>query len=406
MTTPQLEQRFQDVRSEAEAMLSRQGLQAEAEGRDRTPSERAAVEAKLNEARTLRQRLDRAQGDENMRAELDRLTGGAVPQGQGRRGLSIGAQFIASDTFKWLRDTKNTRAGQWSSPASELWSATITGAPTSGGGLVVPDYQTDIIPLPSRPLVVADLMAPGTTNSNSVVTMKETSVVNAAAAVAEGAAKPESTIVFAAVTDAVRKIATWIPVSEEMFEDVPSLQAYLDSRLRLFVQLAEDDQLLNGDGVAPNILGVLHRPGLTAPLARVDPQNNADVILKQISAVEAASNLAVDGIVMHPNNWDAIALLKDTTGAYIAGGGPFASPQQKTLWGRPVSLTPAIVAGTGLVGAFKSSSQFFRRGGLRVDASNSHQDFFTKNLVAVRAEERGALAVYREAAFGTVTLLT
>ena len=49
-------------------------------------------------------------------------------------------------------------------------------------------------------------------------------------------------------------------------------------------------------------------------------------------------------------------------------------------------------------------SQFFRKGDIRVEASNSHQDFFTKNLVAIRAEERGALAVYRPGAFGKVTL--
>jgi len=59
---------------------------------------------------------------------------------------------------------------------------------------------------------------------------------------------------------------------------------------------------------------------------------------------------------------------------------------------------------TVLVGSFQQASQFFRRGGLRVEASNSHQDFFIKNLTAIRAEERGALAVYREGAFGKVTL--
>ena len=62
-----------------------------------------------------------------------------------------------------------------------------------------------------------------------------------------------------------------------------------------------------------------------------------------------------------------------------------------------------MAAGTALVGAFKTAAQLFRKGGLRVEASNSHSDFFTKNLVAIRAEERLALAVYRSAAFGTVT---
>ncbi len=62
-----------------------------------------------------------------------------------------------------------------------------------------------------------------------------------------------------------------------------------------------------------------------------------------------------------------------------------------------------MVAGTALVGAFRTASQIFRKGALRVEASNSHASFFVTNLVATRAEERLALAVYRASAFGTVT---
>jgi HK97 family phage major capsid protein len=68
-----------------------------------------------------------------------------------------------------------------------------------------------------------------------------------------------------------------------------------------------------------------------------------------------------------------------------------------------VSLSVQMPVGVALVGAFRSQSQLFDRGGIRVSASNSHQDFFIKNLIAILAEERLALAVYREAAFGKVT---
>ena len=67
------------------------------------------------------------------------------------------------------------------------------------------------------------------------------------------------------------------------------------------------------------------------------------------------------------------------------------------------AITPAIVAATALVGAYATCAQFFRKGGVRAAMSNSHLDFFTTNKVAVLVEERGALAVYREAAFGKVT---
>jgi HK97 family phage major capsid protein len=106
---------------------------------------------------------------------------------------------------------------------------------------------------------------------------------------------------------------------------------------------------------------------------------------------------------MNPSDWTKVALLKTTTNEYL-GDSPFQAPTQASLWGRPVAKTPAMPAGTALVGAFRSGgAQLFQRGGLRVEASNSHVDFFIKNLVAIRAEIRASLAVFRPVAFGTVT---
>jgi HK97 family phage major capsid protein len=108
---------------------------------------------------------------------------------------------------------------------------------------------------------------------------------------------------------------------------------------------------------------------------------------------------------MNPGNWAVTALLKTTTGEYL-GGGPFVQAVQPQLWGMPVAVTPAQAAGTAWVGAFNAACQIFRRGGFRVEASNSHQDFFVKNLVAIRAEERLALCVYRPGAIGSVINMT
>jgi hypothetical protein len=105
---------------------------------------------------------------------------------------------------------------------------------------------------------------------------------------------------------------------------------------------------------------------------------------------------------MNPTDWLVVQLLKASDGTYI-GDAPFMRPVAPTLWGLPVAVTPAMAAGVALVGAFRSASQTFRKGGIRVAATNSHQDFFVKNLVAIRAEERLALAVYRPGAFGEVT---
>jgi HK97 family phage major capsid protein len=388
----ELREQYEAARSELMTMQSRN-------------VDEGTIRAKLNRALALKRQLESAQDGANFNASLERLTNGMPHFGGGGR-ASLGAQFLSSDTWRWLQQTKNTRSGRWDSPASELgmatvWAATLTEDSASGGDLVIADTQAGILPLPQRKLVVADLLAPGTTTSNAITYMKETTFTNAAATVAEGAAKPESTLVFDAVTDVASKIATWVPASDEILEDVPQLQSYIDGRLRLAVQLVEDDQLLNGDGTAPNFSGLLDRAGIATPLAR-GADTNADAIAKQIKAIETAQNVEVDGIIMHPSNWLTILLAKDANGQYY-GDGPFRSMQQPMLWGRPVALTTAITLGTALPGAFKVAAQFFRKGGVRVDISNSHSDFFAKNLVAIRAEERGILTVRRPAAYGLVT---
>jgi HK97 family phage major capsid protein len=279
-------------------------------------------------------------------------------------------------------------------------AATLTSDPASGGDLVTPDVRPGIFPGATRPLVVADLFAPGTTDSNAVTYMVETTFTNAADTVAEGAAKPESTITFDAVTDPVRKIATWIPATEEILEDVPQMRSYIDARLRLGVNLTEEDQLLNGTTTAPDIVGIRNRTGLAADVVR-GTDTVPDAIAKQMAAIQNTTNLAPTGIVMNPADWLAVQLLKVDTGEYV-GDGPFARPVAPTLWGLPVAVTTMMPAGTALVGAFRTAAQIFRKGGIRVEASNSHSDFFVKNLVAIRSEERLALAVYRPGAFGEV----
>jgi HK97 family phage major capsid protein len=281
----------------------------------------------------------------------------------------------------------------------------LTDGAGSGGALVVPQYVPGI-QFPQRRLVVADLFAQGVTNTGMVTFMREKTFTNAAAAVAQGAAKPESALVFESATSKVEKVAHWLPVTEEMLEDVPQLQSYIDARLSLGVEIAEEDELLNGTGVSPHILGILLTPGLTASYPQpATGENNADTLAKQTLAVYGASFLMPDGYVLNPANWATTVLLKDGTNNYLVGNPFGASLVASSLWGLPVAVTPAIAAGTGLVGAFKTGAQVFRHGGIRVESSNSHQDYFVKNLVAIRAEERLALATYRPAAFGTVTAL-
>jgi Phage capsid family len=105
-------------------------------------------------------------------------------------------------------------------------------------------------------------------------------------------------------------------------------------------------------------------------------------------------------------------LLRDGTGGTVGqymGGGPFLGAYGNadlggvshlagavdTMWGKPVYVTTAIGgAGTALIGT-RAAAQVWSRGGMSVEASSSHASYFTTNLVAIRAERRLGLTLYR-----------
>jgi HK97 family phage major capsid protein len=415
-----LERDLAAKQSEGLALLKSTAETAEAEDRLMTEEERNKIKAITADGQAIQARIARLRGDETMLAELNRLTATAQsPTGPGRapRPQSWGEMFVRSEAFQFFKAGSHRTQSAWRSPSIELpWptgfggipmlrATTLTEDPASGGALIIPDYRPGIYPLPQAPLLVAELFAQGTTSSNLITYMREKTWTNAAATVLEGGIKPESTLVFEAASDPVRKIAHWLPVSEEMLEDEPQIRSYIDARLRQGVLTEEQDQILNGTGVAPDILGLLKRTGLAPAYPLAAGQSNADAMLAQAMAIFASSFLMPDAFVMNPTDWSNTLLSKTSTGQYYTGG-PFSPIQQPTLWGLPVAVTPATPAGTGITGAFKTGAQIFRKGGVRVEASNSHADFFIKNLVAIRAEERLALAVYRPGAFGEVTGLS
>jgi HK97 family phage major capsid protein len=327
---------------------------------------------------------------------------------------SLGQQFVEHDNYKRLMDNGGVsgKTGRWSTGGIEL-KATLAegtaGAPGPGfAPVATPTVLPGIVGTLFQPTTVLDLIPDGVTTTPLLRYLVEVAITNAAAAVAELGLKPESAITFANVDETLKKIATFLPVSDEMLEDFEQIRSYIDARLRLFVALQEEVQVLRGDGTGNNMVGILNRPGLAPTIIRgtapsVAGDNAMDAVYRQITAVRTGSFLEPDAVVIDPVGWQGVVLAKDNNGQYYAGG-PFMSTATPTLWGKPVVATTAMPAETALVGAFKQASQTFTKGEIVVEASNSHADFFQRNVTALRAERRRLLALYRPGAFGIVEL--
>jgi HK97 family phage major capsid protein len=248
----------------------------------------------------------------------------------------------------------------------------------------------------------ADLMLQGATDNNTVEYYEETTVTNAAATVAEGSAKPESALAWTLRTENVRKIATWLPATNEALADMSWLESQIRGRLAFMIQRTEEAQLLSGDGTAPNISGILDRSGIQTEAKGANP--TPDAIYRAMQKIRGAGGSGFaepTGVVMHPNDWTDIKLLRTADGMYIWGNPSDEGPDR--IWGLAVRQTTAMTENTALVGAFRPYAEVLRRSGIQITLSTEHASYFVENKVAILAESRLALAVYRPAAFCTVT---
>lgn len=303
-----------------------------------------------------------------------------------QRTKSFTELFMESDAYK------HKYAGVTSDiDIKTLMSTTAGFAPDSPRGPLV-------VPIAQRPVELVDLIPKFTTNSPTVTWMEQTTRTNAAAETAEAAAKPEATIVYTERTSNVRKIAVLLPVTDEQLEDVPQLDSILRMDLQEMVRQRLSDQIAAGDGVAPNLLGVLNVVGIQTQAKSADP--TPDAVYKAMVKVMTTGQAQPDAFVTNPLDWQDVRLLRTTDGIYIWGNPSDPGPER--IWGLRVVLAQGMTQNTGVVGDFGHYSRLAIKKDITVDVGYINDDF-GKNRKTLRAEMRAALMFIRPAAFATVT---
>lgn len=365
------------------------------------PAEKVAEVRKLNDeaerlAKEYEAALDLERTAARNREALQGLTQVRAPEPAGKQAR------VPS-----LRDALAAKADEWRALADghrgtvrvEIHGPEAKTLLTSADIAPQADRLARIIPSAQYLRDVTDLFAQGTTESDAVEFYEETLFTNGAAETAEGSAAPESAIDFTLRSWPVQEISTFIPVTRRTLADVALIQSYVEGRLRYMLAARRSAQLLNGNGVSPNLRGVLQVGGIGTQAKGSDPV--FDAILKAMTKVRVDGAAEPSGIVLHPNDWQNIRLTRTIDGIYILGAPTEAGPAR--LWGLDVAESTSIAAGTALVGAFSSMAQVFRRESATIEASTEHSDYFTRRQVALLIYERLALAVYRPAAFCQVT---
>jgi HK97 family phage major capsid protein len=347
--------------------------------------------------------------------------------------LSVGAEFVRDKGFK----DAISRRGQGERVFSKDFDIAMLGvrgkaqiARKAGmsqrtgftsGDLAPVNIQLlpGIVQLGLQRLTVMDLLTGGATDAAALIYPRENSygsvdgtavtgigVMPRGKSVGERGLKPNWDPDLTTAVANVKKIAITTKVPDEFMADFPAAQSYIDGRLPFMVDTETEFQLLYGSGVGNDLLGIFTTAGIQSRV--IDTTSDTTVagsFKKGITDIRVGSFFEPDGFVFHPYDWETASLLKDLNNRFLAGG-PFYIPYTEglvvelyTLWGKPVVVTTACTYGKPLAGCWKLGAQYFMREGMRLQMTNANEDDFRRNLIAIRAEHRLALATYRPVAF-------
>lgn len=424
---------------------------AESEKRDLSPEEVTAAAAHLKEYESAKKEYEAGKSSADVLAQLKSIgmdLGLEVVDPAKREkaaafttapaGKSLGAMFTASAQYKALMEqfpngNIQEKARVQSQPfgVSSLIGAKALvtgGSDTSGGAFVQTDVQNIIEMLGRRRLTIRDMISVRPTSSDTVEFVQQTTQMSSAAPVPEatsaaaptvvntegtpniatvvldpnGGYKPEGSIAFVKVTATVKTIAEWVPATKRGLADAAQLRGLIDDELRADLAEEEEDQILNGSGSGENLTGILNTSGIQAQAWSTDM---LETIRKAKTKVRSTVGGGIaTGIVLNPADTERLDLMKPASGdGQFYGPGPFAALDVRTVWGLPIVESEAIASGVGLVGDFRKAVLWDREQAT-ITATDSHADFFIRNLVAILGEERVAFGVTRPKAFVSVDL--
>ena len=343
--------------------------------------------------------------------EVDNQVVNELPVVEESAGLkTIGEQF--TDTEAYAKYMSNGVKGV-DSQAEYKTTLNTTGYPPES--LRAPGILETALRDPNAVIGLFDQIQ---TDQNAFVYLEETTFTNNAGEIAESgdiSSANESALAFTERTESIRKIATFLPVTDELLADVSGIQGYVNSRLQTMMRLRMDNQLLNGNGSAPNLTGVLNKSGINtfAFGSYSGKLRKIGQIYQAITEIRKDAFVEPDAIVMHPSDWYDIVTEEssvETSGSrnplFVVAGG-FGADVAPRIWGLKVVPSTAIAEGTMLVGKFGGgdAAQIVTRQGVDLAVSDSHSDFFAKNQLAIRLTMRMGFVVYKPTAFCSITAM-
>lgn len=302
----------------------------------------------------------------------------------------------------------SARTDSWGDAVVELAeSRGMKALLTTGSVPVSVPLNPDPVRDPVRPRHLREIIPSIANETGQYSYLRQTARTNNAAPVAEGAVKPTSVLTLERVDSLISTIAHLSePIPRQQLDDAQLLRQFVDQELRYGLFVALDNQILVGNGTAPNLRGLNSTAGTQTVTTGADALVRVRTAITSLQAVD----LEPDALVISPSDW---ARVESVAIAQYAAN-PNMSPMDlmtRRVFGVNVLVSTAATNGTAWLGAFRDGAFLVIREEARIDWSEAAYNVgppissdFERNLIRFRAEMRVGFAVTRPAGFVKITI--
>lgn len=384
-----------------------------AENFDQIDTAYRGADAAREEAAALRHRLGAFLERAGQRAEEEPRDRDAQRDAQRVAGFAV--RLLESDSYHRMRQSPSlrTRQGRVEMDPVEVMTrdeflaagarlrTTFDNSANIGSGLLTPDYTSKLVEQLLRRVRLLDVITVGSTDTDTVDWVEEQARTDAAAETPYGTAVPESAYGFAHKQTTVKRVGHFVPATKGILADAGQTRTLLESRLQSGLERRVESQLLGGDGLGENIKGIINSAGFATQAKGTDTR--LDAVHKAMTQIRIATQSQVEPEVIgiHPTDYELVVLDKNSNGNYTVAN-PTDNSQPK-IWGLTPVVSTLFSVGTPWVGDFREACTMWLRDGVSVSATDSHQDWFLRGMVAIMAETRLAFAVTQPKALAMVT---
>lgn len=259
-----------------------------------------------------------------------------------------------------------------------------------------------IIPAAPRKLHIRSLLPTGVMTTSAIHYLQETGSEGSVAAWADNSGT-KSQIDYDLTEEVAPSefIAGYLRITRKALDDISAMRSYLQSRLLEQYLDAEDNQLLNGSGVSPNLGGLITNAEAYSGFRTIQVEK----LLDSVAQIES-NNHSANGILLSPEQFYALMLTRGTTNTYTLPGGVAVDlvNGQMFISGVPIFKSTAMSDSKYLVGDWSKGAQLFVRENPIVRFFEEDGTNVRENKITVRVEGRIALPIYYTDAFVTGSL--